>query len=164
VSLERFEFSPKIVDYVCSSLWGCKSRVRTRDGPTEAFDVLSCVRQGDPLAPLIFILVLDALHCGLEDICLLDGHGVAFADGPRLASMGTRTTPPLWLTLRRGYVLSTNGSDHSSAHIPIRSTGRRPSLCPHSIPQESAASQGSMAPPTSRLSQLAHLSGTSVSS
>ena len=87
-SLERFEFPPEIIDYVCSSLWGSKSRVRTRDGPTESFDVLSCVRQGDPLAPLIFILVLDALHCGLEEICLLEGHGVELTGGPRLASMG----------------------------------------------------------------------------
>ena len=87
-SLERFEFPPEIVDYVCSSLWGSRSRVRTRDGPTEPFDVLSCVRQGDPLAPLIFILVLDALHCGLEEICSVEGHGVSMANGPRLASMG----------------------------------------------------------------------------
>ena len=87
-SLERFEFPSEIVDYVCSSLWGSQSRVRTRDGPTEAFDVLSCVRQGDPLAPLIFILVLDALHCGLEEVCSVDGHGVGLTNGPRLASMG----------------------------------------------------------------------------
>jgi hypothetical protein len=43
---------------------------------------------GRPLAPLIFILALDALHCGLEEICLLDGHGVALAEGPHPASMG----------------------------------------------------------------------------
>jgi exonuclease III len=87
-SLERFELPPEIVDYVCSSLWGSKSRVRTRDGPSATFDVLSSVRQGDPLAPLVFILVLDALHCGIEEICLRDGHGVDLGSGVRLASMG----------------------------------------------------------------------------
>ena len=54
-SLERFSFPPNVVDYVCSSLWNSKSRVRTRDGPTAPFDVRSCVRQSDPLAPLIFM-------------------------------------------------------------------------------------------------------------
>jgi ribonuclease HI len=87
-SLERFQLPPEIVDYVCSSLWGSKSRVRTRDGPSNTFDVLSSVRQGDPLAPLVFILVLDALHCGIEEICLRDGHGVDLGSGVRLASMG----------------------------------------------------------------------------
>jgi hypothetical protein len=88
-SLERFEFPPEIVDYVCSSLWDSRSRVQTRDGPTEAFEVRSCVRQGDPLAPLIFILVLDVLHCGLEEICALDGYGVGLTGMlTRLASMG----------------------------------------------------------------------------
>ena len=33
----------------------------TADGPTDKFDVLSGVRKGDPLAPLIFVLVLDVL-------------------------------------------------------------------------------------------------------
>jgi exonuclease III len=87
-SLERFEFPPEIVDYVCSSLWDSKSSVRTRDGPSKSFDVLSSVRQGDPLAPLIFILVLDVLHCGIEEICLRDGHGVDLGGGVRLGSMG----------------------------------------------------------------------------
>ena len=50
--------------------------------------MLSSVRQGDPLAPLIFILVLDVLHCGIEEICLRDGHGVDLGGGVRLASMG----------------------------------------------------------------------------
>jgi hypothetical protein len=87
-SLERFEFPVEIVDYVCSSLWGSQSRVQTRDGPTKTFDVLSCVRQGDPLAPLVFILVLDALHCGLDEICREEGYGVVLTGGPCLASVG----------------------------------------------------------------------------
>ena len=88
-TLERFSFPANFVDYVCSSLRNSRSRVRTRDGPSEPFDVKSCVRQGDPLAPLVFILVFDALHCGVNRLCDGDGrHGVQMANGPRLGSMG----------------------------------------------------------------------------
>ncbi len=87
-ALERFEFPPCVVDYLCSSLWGSTSSVRTRDGPSEPFDVLSSVRQGDPLAPLVFIMVLDVLHCGLDELCQRDGHGVRMRSGPALASVG----------------------------------------------------------------------------
>jgi hypothetical protein len=73
------------VDYVCSSLWGSKSRVRTRDGPPTRS---TCPHQSGTLAPLLFILVLDALHCGIEEICHRDGHGVDLGSGVLLASMG----------------------------------------------------------------------------
>jgi hypothetical protein len=65
-TLERFEFPESAITYIVSSLWSSTSCVMTAAGPSEPFDVLSSVRQGDPLAPLIFILVLDALHCGLD--------------------------------------------------------------------------------------------------
>ena len=32
------------------------------------------MRQGDPLAPLIFIMVIDALHCGLKENPLFGGE------------------------------------------------------------------------------------------
>jgi exonuclease III len=87
-ALERFELPRCVVDYVCSSLWNSTSSVRTRDGPSKPFDVLSSVRQGDPLAPLVFIMVLDVLHCGLDELCQRDGHGVRMRCGPALASVG----------------------------------------------------------------------------
>jgi hypothetical protein len=41
--------------------------VRTQHGLTEGFDILSSVRQGDPLAAIIFILLIDSLHAGLRN-------------------------------------------------------------------------------------------------
>ena len=50
-----------------STLDGATSCFKTFFGPTSAFNVLSSVRQGDPLSPLVYIFVTDALHEGLKD-------------------------------------------------------------------------------------------------
>ena len=64
-SLERFNMPDSFISYVLSSLRGATSQVRTAGGLTESFELLSSVRQGDPLAPLLYIIVTDALHDGL---------------------------------------------------------------------------------------------------
>ena len=90
-SLERFNFPETLIRYVCSGLAGAKSAVITRDGITDSFDVLSSVRQGDPLAPLIYILVADALHDGLAANPISGGarDGYLFSNGKvRVASSG----------------------------------------------------------------------------
>ena len=56
-----------LVDYVMSSLSGATSQVRTAGGLTKAFPLMSGVRQGNPLSPLIYLFVMDAFHAGLVD-------------------------------------------------------------------------------------------------
>lgn len=65
-SLERFNMPEPFIEYTLSSLDGAKSRVRTSLGLTDRFRVMSSVRQGDPLAPIIYIFITDALHRGFE--------------------------------------------------------------------------------------------------
>jgi exonuclease III len=64
-ALRRLRMPELFVRLVVDSLTGLTSRVRTAYGLSEAFAVLRSVRQGDPLAPLLFVCLLDALHDGL---------------------------------------------------------------------------------------------------
>ena len=50
------------IQLVLSSVTDASSRVRTFHGLTESFTLQSSVRQGDPLAPLIYALITDAMH------------------------------------------------------------------------------------------------------
>ena len=79
-TLRRFLLPSAAVDYICSGLIGASSSVITAYGPTLPFDVLSSVRQGDPLAPLLYIMFMDVLHRGLHALTSEHaGAGYAFS-------------------------------------------------------------------------------------
>jgi hypothetical protein len=63
-SLERFNLPEHFIKFVLSGLEGATSCFKTFYGLTEDFKVETSVRQGDPLSPLIYIFVVDALHEG----------------------------------------------------------------------------------------------------
>jgi hypothetical protein len=65
-SLERFNLPGLFINYVLSNLEGATSCFKTFYGPTADIPVEASVRQGDPLSPLVYVCVTDALHCGLE--------------------------------------------------------------------------------------------------
>jgi hypothetical protein len=65
-SLERFNLPEGFIKYVESYLEGATSCFKTFYGPTKDFEVLTSVRQGDPLSPLVYILITDALHEGIK--------------------------------------------------------------------------------------------------
>src|ERR1700712_4044770 len=62
-SLERFNMPEHFIQFVLC-LEEATSCFKTFHGLTEDFKVETSVRQGDPLSPLIYILVVDALHEG----------------------------------------------------------------------------------------------------
>jgi hypothetical protein len=83
------------IDYVLSGLNNAPSQVKTHGGLTRKFKIRSSVRQGDPLAPLIYALVTDPLHEGLRDNPLFPGSthsGYAFKRRPNPAAEGS---PPV---------------------------------------------------------------------
>lgn len=65
-ALHRLRLPPAFVSLIADSLTGLSSCVRTAFGFTRIFAVLRSLRQGDPLAPLLFVILMDALHEGLE--------------------------------------------------------------------------------------------------
>ena len=66
MSLERLNFPTHFVEYVMSTLTGATAQLLTDMGTSQPFPLLTSVKQGDPLAPLLFIFVVDVLHVGLD--------------------------------------------------------------------------------------------------
>ena len=65
-SCERLNLPESFITYLLSTMTNATSSVRCKDGLTKPFALYSSVRQGDPLSALVFIFVMDALHCGLQ--------------------------------------------------------------------------------------------------
>lgn len=65
-ALRRIHLPPLFIDLIADSLTDLTSCVRTLYGHSRSFNVLRSVRQGDPLAPLLFAILLDPLHDGLH--------------------------------------------------------------------------------------------------
>lgn len=65
-AMRRLRMPAAFVALIVDSLTGLSSCVRTAFGFTRRFSVNRSLRQGDPLAPLLFVILMDALHEGLE--------------------------------------------------------------------------------------------------
>ena len=65
-ALTRIRLPAAFIALVADSLTGLSSAILTSYGLTHSFSVKRSVRQGDPLAPLLFIILMDALHDGLH--------------------------------------------------------------------------------------------------
>lgn len=84
-SLERFNFPESFISYVLSSLEDASSSFKTFYGLTAEFPIVTSVRQGDPLSPLIYIFITDALHEGLRNNPLYgDDLGYRFTSNKRI--------------------------------------------------------------------------------
>ena len=65
-SLTRIRLPASFIALIADSLTGLFSAILTSYGLTQSFPVKRSVRQGDSLAPLLFIILMDALHDGLD--------------------------------------------------------------------------------------------------
>jgi hypothetical protein len=68
-ALERIGLGDDFVTFVMSSLQGTTLSMRTnRAGHvTPAIEMHKAIKQGCPLAPLLFVIVMDELHCALRE-------------------------------------------------------------------------------------------------
>jgi hypothetical protein len=64
--MHRLHLPPAFIKLIENSSTDLTSCARTIYGLTRRFVVRRSLRQGDPLAPLLFIILTDALHDGLE--------------------------------------------------------------------------------------------------
>lgn len=65
-ALQRISLPPAFVELISDSMTGLTSSVRSLHGETDRFPVLRSIRQGCPLAPLLFVILIDPWHCGLD--------------------------------------------------------------------------------------------------
>ena len=88
-ALENMGFGNDFIDYVQNSLLGTELRMRTnlpgRTTPTVMMH--RAIKQGCPLAPLLFVIVMDELHRGYRDLGGYDLH-----HGPKHHRITTRTS------------------------------------------------------------------------
>ncbi len=95
-SLHRLVMPVEFMELVADSLCGLTSTIRTPYGESESFPVQKSVRQGDPLAPLLYVCFMDPLHCGLENNPLHDGCRDGFELGRGMIVSGKGYADDTW--------------------------------------------------------------------
>jgi ribonuclease HI len=79
---ERYNLPPAFIELMLNMLTEADSSVRTSAGNTRAFRLRTSVRQGDPMAALLFNMIMDALHYGFSHNPLYpDTKGYTFRSG-----------------------------------------------------------------------------------
>ncbi len=73
LALRRLRMPAAFIDFIDDSMRDLVSSVRCAHGTTADIRIGRSVRQGDPLAPLLFVCFLDCLHSGLHSNPLYGG-------------------------------------------------------------------------------------------
>jgi hypothetical protein len=90
---ERLNMPNMFIEYILKTMDGARSAVWTHDGPTEYFELMSGVRQGDPLSAILFVIVIDVLHAGFENNPLYGGSEIGFTLSRSRKSEADMKTP-----------------------------------------------------------------------
>lgn len=78
--MNQMNFDWKWRRWIRGCLSSAKASVLVNGAPTKEFDISRGVRQGDPLAPFLFIIAMEGLHVSLEKACELHYfRGISFS-------------------------------------------------------------------------------------
>nr|GEX12594.1 RNA-directed DNA polymerase, eukaryota [Tanacetum cinerariifolium] len=66
--LKRFGFGHRWCDWIQECLRSSKGSVLVNGSPTEEFQFFKGLKQGDPLSPFLFILVMESLHLSFKRV------------------------------------------------------------------------------------------------
>ncbi|GJR11897.1 RNA-directed DNA polymerase, eukaryota [Tanacetum coccineum] len=66
--MKNFGFGPRWCDWIMSCLKSSKGSVLVNGSPTPEFHFYKGLKQGDPLSPFLFILVMETLHLSFENV------------------------------------------------------------------------------------------------
>ncbi|GJZ58056.1 RNA-directed DNA polymerase, eukaryota [Tanacetum coccineum] len=66
--LKKFGFGAKWRGWIQSCLRSSRCSIMVNGSPTEEFQVYKGLKQGDPLSPLLFILVMESLHISFQRV------------------------------------------------------------------------------------------------
>ncbi|GJV85190.1 RNA-directed DNA polymerase, eukaryota, partial [Tanacetum coccineum] len=66
--LKKFSFGPRWRDWIQSCLKSSRGSILVNGSPTSEFQFYKGLKQGDPLSPLLFILVMESLHLSFHNV------------------------------------------------------------------------------------------------
>nr|GEW00408.1 RNA-directed DNA polymerase, eukaryota [Tanacetum cinerariifolium] len=79
--LDKFGFGAKWRTWIQSCLRSSRGSILINGSPTEEFQFFRGLKQGDPLSPFIFILIMESLHISFQhvvDVGLFTGINISF--------------------------------------------------------------------------------------
>ncbi|GKE76762.1 RNA-directed DNA polymerase, eukaryota, reverse transcriptase zinc-binding domain protein, partial [Tanacetum coccineum] len=65
--LDKLGFGIKWRNWIKAGLASARTSILINGSPTSEFSLKRCLRQGDPLAPFLFIIVMEGIHMALND-------------------------------------------------------------------------------------------------
>ncbi|XP_022008205.1 uncharacterized protein LOC110907548 [Helianthus annuus] len=70
--MAQMKFPSKWRSWVMATLYSARASVLVNGSPTREFDCSRGLRQGDPLSPFLFVIVMEALTCVMKKVVSID--------------------------------------------------------------------------------------------